>query len=377
MPMLERSAIHVEEGSDLPDPCEALVEALDRVGRALAAQGAGPQHMTAMTWHAPAPEAIHPARTAVERVYREVFGGFRPPIDLRRSAGGGVRIEARATTPTAPGTEPLWHDLAAPALARAYSARSQVASMRDEFQRWTRDGAAVRASFPGLDIAYGPGRLETLDFHRPAGSGRPPLWIFIHGGYWQASDKDQHTQFCTGMLAAGFAVANLNYGLAPETTVEDAVTQVRAAIRFLAAAADDLGFDGKAMHVAGHSAGGHLAAMAAADPHGPRLRSALLLSGLFDMRPLAMLPFGSLLGLTSDDMVARTSPTNLPAPPGVRLGFALGGLESDEFKWQSADLAQKWGAEAPLILDGTNHFSLLDGLTGGALLQYALNTTGV
>jgi acetyl esterase/lipase len=40
------------------------------------------------------------------------------------------------------------------------------------------------------------------------------------------------------------------------------------------------------MHLAGHSAGAHLAAAAAADPHGPAIASVLLLSGGFDLDPL-------------------------------------------------------------------------------------------
>lgn len=374
--MSASETIEITGASTLAEPEAALAAALDEVVGAMIGAGAGPHHLTAMTWAAAEPAAIHPSRFAIDRIYREALGGFRPPIALARGEGPGVAVRARLRSPGTPPTEPLWHDLAAPVLAREYSPRGQVPSMAAVFAQWTRDGAAARAASAGRDLTYGPSRRETLDFYRPARIAKPPLWIFIHGGYWQASDKEQHSQFLTGMLTAGFAVANLDYGLAPETPLAGAVAQVRAAVRFLAAAADDLGFDARQMHVAGHSAGGHLAAMAAADPDGPPLVSALLLSGLFDLRPLALLPVGRLLGLTDADAVARLSPTALRPPPGLRVGVALGARESAEFKWQSEEIAAKWGAPAPTIVPDEHHFSLLEGLRGGALLDLALRTAG-
>jgi arylformamidase len=368
--------ILISAAADGAAPGEALAAALEELMTTLAAAGAGPPQIVEMTWTASEPAAIHPARPAIERVWREMCGGSRPPIRLRRAGAGGVRVEARVRRQAPPSSEPLWHGLAGPALARDYSPRGQVASMRAVFARWAADGAADRAGFPGLDLAYGPSRLETLDFFRPEGAARPPLWVFIHGGYWQASDKDQYGQFGAGMRTAGFAVANLNYGLAPETPIEGAVAQVRAALRFLAAAADDLGFDATRLHLAGHSAGGHLAAMAAADAQGPRIASALLLSGLFDLRPLALLPMGRVLGLGDRDTVARLSPIELPPPAGVKIGVAVGSLESAEFKWQSAQIAERWRAPPPFIVAGMNHFTLLDGLRAGPLLDYAVALAG-
>ena len=83
--------------------------------------------------------------------------------------------------------------------------------------------------------------------------------MFIHGGYWQASDKDQHAQFTAGMVQSGYAVANLNYGLCPDVTLDDITRQIRNALLFLAAQADSFGFDPARIHLAGHSAGAHLA----------------------------------------------------------------------------------------------------------------------
>ena len=126
------------------------------------------------------------------------------------------QVRARAQIPQGASAEPVWHGLSRPELAREYSPRGQVADMSALFARWTADGAVFRHGRRDLDIAYGPSAFETLDVYRPNRDGLVPLWIFIHGGYWQASDKDQHAQYAAGMLDAGFAVANVNYGLCPD-----------------------------------------------------------------------------------------------------------------------------------------------------------------
>ncbi|MDB5651492.1 MAG: hypothetical protein JWL62_3012 [Hyphomicrobiales bacterium] len=174
------------------------------------------------------------------------------------------------------------------------------------------------------------------------------------------------------MLRHGFAFANLDYGLAPETPLTEIILQIRRALTFLVGQADALGFDPARIHLAGHSAGAHLAALAAVDPQGPPVRSALLLSGIFDLAPLAHLPMGPMIGLDSEATIRRLSPISYPAP-SPRIGVALGGLETDEFKRQSAEMAAAWGARAPLVVPERHHFNLLEDLrTETVLLALAL-----
>ena len=122
-----------------------------------------------------------------------------------------------------------------------------------------------------------------------------------------------------GMLGAGFAVANVNYGLCPDVRLSQIVAQVRSALWFLTNNAQRFCFSADNVHVAGHSAGGHLAAMMATDPAGPALRSALLLSGLFDLAPLAFLPVGRIIGISTTQTIAELSPLMKPPRSGIRL----------------------------------------------------------
>jgi arylformamidase len=365
--------VEVAGASDESDPAIAVQDALSQAGAALAVAKVGPQFLREMIWAAPDPSAIHPSRPAIDKVWREVFGGFRPPVEVRISPDDYTHVMARATPPDAPPPSgSVYQGYSVMELAQQMSPRNQVPDMIAEFRKWTRDGDAARAKLRGLDIAYGPGRANMLDLYRPEGVNEPPVWVFIHGGYWQASSKDQHAQFCKGMLDAGFAVANVDYSLASETPLAEIVREVRMALHFIASEAGNLGVNGEALHICGHSAGGHLTAHAAADRDGPKIASALPLSGIFDLEALRLIPMGKVLGLNTPEQARDLSPLFMEKPEGVRIRVALGGLESDEFKRQSAELAKAWGAPAPMHVGGANHFSLLDHLNGGALLELAL-----
>ena len=351
----------------------ALSAALTQALAALMKEGGAPAHLTQMTWSAPDPAAIHPSRRAVDYAWREVFAGFRPPLRLAPSPTSETIVRAQARIPRAPASgAPVFQGYSLAELARQMSPRAQVPDIGAMFAQWSREGGAARARFGGLDIAYGAHRDECLDLYRPAGATRAPVWVFIHGGYWRATSKDQYAQFCAPMVEAGFAVANIDYPLAPETPLRDIVRSVRAALWFLVREADALGLDAAALHVAGHSAGGHLAAFMAADAEAPALASAHILSGVVDLESVFHIPMGPVLGLGALAQAHALSPLHMRPRAGVRIAAAVGGAESDEFKRQAQEIARAWGAPAPLVAPGANHFNLLDGFLGGDLLAQAL-----
>lgn len=367
----EPRVVFAEGRSSLADPADALREALSELVAALARAGAAPGEIVRLTLTAPQPQGFHLSRREIDGAWREVCGGLRRPLRYERG-GAGLTLLAEGHVRQPLPAVPVWRGMSAAEISRAYSPRQQ-ADMQQVFRRWNRDGALARAGRGGLDLAYGPSRDESLDFVA-AQDPRAPLWVFLHGGYWQACTKDQHGQFAEGMLRHGFAFANLDYGLAPETPLTEIVLQVRRALSFLVGQADALGFDPARLHLAGHSAGAQLAALAALDEKGPPVRSALLLSGVFDLAPIAHLPMGPMIGLEGEAMIRSLSPLSHPAP-AARVRVALGGLETDEFKRQSSEMAEAWGASAPLVVAGRHHFDLLEDLrTDSELLDLALRT---
>lgn len=273
-----------------------------------------------------------------------------------------------------PLNDPAW-------LERMYNNRALVPDHMDYLQRWARDSAQVRAQVPCvLDVAYGTGIGETLDVFpstRPAGAPVPVL-VFIHGGYWRALDKSDHSFIAPPFNQAGFCVVVVNYALCPGTpeapvTIPHIVRQMEKAVAWVARNIEAHGGDARRITVAGHSAGGHLAAMlltsvwpliGAGLPDG-LVRNALSISGLHDLEPLMHTPFLQEALHLTDQHVLQDSPARLLAPEHGILYCVAGGDESEEFHRQNGLVQQAWGVHSVprcQVLPELNHFSILDTL---------------
>ena len=257
-------------------------------------------------------------------------------------------------------------------LEREYNARASIPDHPEIFARWAEQGALTRRRRAGLiDVPYGDDAGERLDFF-PTPQDRPPLLVFIHGGYWRSLDKFDFSWIAPTFLDAGAAVALLNYGLTPRVTVEEIVRQQLKAMAWLYRRADDLGFDRDRIVVSGHSAGGHLTAMMMAaqwpafDPGLPAdlIKGGLAISGIYDLEPLVPLPFIN-ADLRLDAAAARRlSPVHMPPATPSPLVTAVGGLESAEFKRQTQLIRRAWPKNAREDLDvpGANHLTVCDQL---------------
>lgn len=365
----ETKTLAFEVHSDEREPAAAVRDAMAQIVRQLVGAGGGPFHLTQMTWTATEPAAFHPARREIDLASRESLTGFRPPVALK-TGDAGFHVSATATIPSPPGPQKVYREFSAVELGREYTTRTQVADASKVFDAWRRDGDAFRRKHQVLDIAYGATPAQCFDLYRPDGVARPPVFVFIHGGFWQVFDKSLNAHFTEGMLRAGFAVANIDHDLCPPITLDGIAAQIRSALQFIAREADNLGIDATNMHLCGHSAGGHLAALAAADPLAPPIKSVLPVSGLFELEPIAKLPMGRILGL-DEAAVARLSPQRLKPRAGTRVGVTVGTKETAEFQRQSRDFAKNWGGAFHLA-EGRNHFDILDDLRSGSLLKFAL-----
>ena len=131
------------------------------------------------------------------------------------------------------------------------------------------------ASAAHMNVAYAHASpLQRLDLYLPA-TGEPPypVLVGIHGGGFVSGDKrdGQITPVLRG-LDRGYAVANLDYRLAPEAPFPAAVADVKTAVRWLRAHAVVYGLDGSRIAVWGDSAGGNLAAIAGTSGDSAALR---------------------------------------------------------------------------------------------------------
>ena len=123
--------------------------------------------------------------------------------------------------------------------------------------------AGTAAYRPGGDPAH------RLRWYAPPGPGPHPAVLFVHSGSWSGGDASMYLRYASDLATRGFVAATMDYRLVPRVAWPGPLEDVRAAVAWMRADAPGLGVDPAALALAGASAGGHLAAMAALDPVDP------------------------------------------------------------------------------------------------------------
>ena len=253
-----------------------------------------------------------------------------------------------------------------------YNPRLSVAGFQDILASGRRRSQAARARLDAyLDVAYGAGPDAKMDIFRAHGSSRGML-MFIHGGYWRAMDKSDYSYLAQELVHAGMSVALPNHALCPKVTVRDIVMQMVQAAAWLHRNAGNFGAPPDRLYVAGHSAGGHLAAMLLAcrwsdyahDLPAKTVRGALSISGLYDLRALVDAP--SINGDVRLDKrgAAAVSPALMQPATDAPLFTTVGSEENQGFHAQDRLIARRWRKvhKHTAACAGAHHFSVLEGL---------------
>lgn len=243
------------------------------------------------------------------------------------------------------------------ALDAEYNLRAQVPDHGQFFARWAAESAVVRRHLEcRLDISYGKSAAETLD-HFPARKGAP-LVVFFHGGYWRWLDKGDYSYLAPAYVDAGISFVSVNYALMPKADMDEIVRQARAAVEWVSRNAGKLGADPKAIFLAGHSAGAHLAAMAAAVRP---VAGLCAVSGVYDLEPMLHISANQDLRLDAES-AHRNSPLHLRPAQAMPTILAVGSDETPEFKRHQCEFAAAWQATRSLEVPGRHHFSVVDAL---------------
>ena len=121
---------------------------------------------------------------------------------------------------------------------------------------------------PGIErisnIAYGDaGRANLLDVYRSRShTGAGPTFVHLHGGTFRVGKKSREARPLFHRLARhGWVCVSANYRL--RTQYSDPLADVKSVLAWVRAHGPEYGADPNVVFVAGSSAGGHLASMAA------------------------------------------------------------------------------------------------------------------
>jgi len=141
------------------------------------------------------------------------------------------------------------------------------------------DGASTEENAAGAkrivvigDIAYraGDSKAWRMDLAMPENFGgelRPAI-VIIHGGGWRAgSRRDRaYRSLLTDYALKGYVTISLDYRLLSEAPFPACIEDIKCAVRWLRAHADQYRVDPNRIGTYGHSAGAHLAMMLALCP---------------------------------------------------------------------------------------------------------------
>ena len=245
---------------------------------------------------------------------------------------------------------------------------------REEIVAWyLSEGAQVRARLEHRrDVPYGPGEDETLDIFpakKGPGSNLTPVHLHVHGGRWTLFTKDEESFIAPVFVEAGAAYVVPEFSSIPRGRIPDMVAQVRRSIAWIYKNAASFGGDPERIHLSAHSSGSHLAGVALLtewekDFGIPQdtIKSALLISGMYDLRPVMLSARSSYVKL-SDDEILELSAILQPEKLRTPLTMVYGENETPEFKRQPKAYLEALatvGKTARVVeIAGVNHFEVL------------------
>jgi alpha-L-fucosidase 2 len=140
---------------------------------------------------------------------------------------------------------------------------------------------------PGLHkrVLWDPEHSLTLDAWIPEAGSPTAIALLVHGGGWEAGDRVTYvTPLFEPLARAGIAWASIDYRLTPEVQHASQVDDLRRAVAYLRAHAQEFNIDPSRLVLVGESASGQMAALLAAEDRA--LAGVVSLYGVYDFEPM-------------------------------------------------------------------------------------------
>ncbi len=110
------------------------------------------------------------------------------------------------------------------------------------------------------DSPYGHRELLVNIYRKNDGKKYPAL-LMVHGGAWSSGDRSMQIPMAQQIAAHGYVTIPVEYRLSPEAPYPAALHDLKTAVRWARAHAEEYGIDTTRISISGCSAGGHLASL--------------------------------------------------------------------------------------------------------------------
>uniref|UniRef100_A0A034W6X0 Kynurenine formamidase n=2 Tax=Bactrocera dorsalis TaxID=27457 RepID=A0A034W6X0_BACDO len=251
----------------------------------------------------------------------------------------------------------------------------------------TKQTAEARAKYKvRRDVSYGKSfkhNINTVDnqivdiYYKDTENGTP-IFVYIHGGYWQELDRSTSGSFVEPLVEQGFRVIAADYNLCPSVSLATLNEQLKHFFEWLYAYASDT--KASKISISGHSAGAYMITLLFNSgllklPFADNTVSFFLISGVFDLRELWNLPSVNPANILNIDLVSaeELSPIcwkldeefiELAKQIKLRIHVLVAENDSETFKGQSLAFAKKLrdtGLEIEFkIFEGYDHFDIIE-----------------
>lgn len=151
--------------------------------------------------------------------------------------------------------------------------------------------AAVAVDLSGIEVAEktinSDGHTVKINIVRPEGvKEKLPVFIFIHGGGWILGDFPTHKRMVRDLVVySGFVAVFVNYTPSPEAHYPQAVNEIYAVTKWVAANGDEINVDGSRLAIVGNSVGGNMTAVTglkALENGGPEIKLLVMMWPIVD-----------------------------------------------------------------------------------------------
>jgi len=195
-----------------------------------------------------------------------------------------------------------------------------------------------------VNISYGSDPSEKLDIYGTDLPNNAPIFLWIHGGYWQEGSKDISAGLALNLHSLGIRTAVLGYTLAPNAKIGKMQEELQSALRVILKQ-----YPNCKIILGGHSAGAQLSANVLYGSSAPeifdKLSGLVLVSGIYDLRLLVPTYVNIPLKMTPQEAeslspLIKTGINPSLANKNLKVLFMHGTLDSPEFQKQSIAYSQ-------------------------------------